>query len=124
MNLSEFKAWFEGFTDNLDGPPGPKAWEKICARVKEIKADPTPWPQFIREYVPAYPRWWHSGGWSYLGNMNSSSAGAHGRMQLAAQAMQCADAPSHVNSVTPHDAFRSIGRLDAITLANGEDSHA
>jgi len=36
MTPSEFKAWFEGFTENMKGPPGEKAWARIQARVKEI----------------------------------------------------------------------------------------
>lgn len=36
MTLSEFKAWFEGFTEGMDGPPSLKQWERIQARVKEI----------------------------------------------------------------------------------------
>ena len=53
MNLAEFKAWFEGFTENMDGLPGPKEWARVCERVKEIKAEPT---QFVLGYVPP-PSW-------------------------------------------------------------------
>ncbi len=36
MKREEFKAWFEGYTENMDGPPGAKQWDRIKARVKEI----------------------------------------------------------------------------------------
>lgn len=61
MHLSEFKAWFEGFTEDMDGRPNEKQWTKIQKRVKEITADYTPTPVFIEKYVlpyyPYYPHW-------------------------------------------------------------------
>lgn len=61
MHLSEFKAWFEGFTEDMDGRPNEKQWAKIQKRVKEITADYTPAPVFIEKYVrpyyPYYPHW-------------------------------------------------------------------
>lgn len=36
MNNSEFKAWFGGFTENLDGPPNKKQWARIKEKVDRI----------------------------------------------------------------------------------------
>ena len=36
MTLSEFKAWFGGFTENITKLPTQKQWARIQARVKEI----------------------------------------------------------------------------------------
>lgn len=36
MTLSEFKAWFEGFTEDMDGPPNERQWKRVKERVKEI----------------------------------------------------------------------------------------
>ncbi len=36
MTLSEFKAWFEGFTESMEAAPSKKQWERIKARVAEI----------------------------------------------------------------------------------------
>lgn len=59
MNLSEFKAWFEGFTENLEGQPNAKQWARIKKRVGEITADSTPYPVFVeRYYRPYQPYWW------------------------------------------------------------------
>lgn len=58
MNLSEFKAWFEGFTEAMDKPPTAKQWKRIKERVDEITSDPTPWPIFVDRYVyPNRPYW-------------------------------------------------------------------
>ena len=36
MTLDEFKAWFEGFTEAIPGPPNKKQWDRIKERVGEI----------------------------------------------------------------------------------------
>jgi len=40
MTPSEFKAWFDGFTEALEGVPSEKQWERIKARVAEIDGKP------------------------------------------------------------------------------------
>jgi len=58
MNLSEFKAWFEGFTENISGQPSKKQWARIQERVSEITSEPTPYPVFIDRYVRPYQPYW------------------------------------------------------------------
>lgn len=36
MRSAEFKAWFEGFTEALDGLPNEAQWKRICERVATI----------------------------------------------------------------------------------------
>lgn len=36
MNAAEFKAWFEGFTEAMDGKPNRAQWERIKERVSQI----------------------------------------------------------------------------------------
>lgn len=55
MNLSEFKAWFEGFTEDMDGPPNAKQWKRIKARVKEIDGTAITYPVFIDRWRPYWP---------------------------------------------------------------------
>lgn len=57
MNLQEFKAWFEGFTEVMDAVPTRKQWERIQERVKQIKDAPTTRDVFIRHYWPPYYTW-------------------------------------------------------------------
>jgi len=40
MTNAEFKAWFDGFTDGLDGNPTGKQWERIKAKVAAIDGTP------------------------------------------------------------------------------------
>ncbi len=45
MTLTEFKAWFSGYTEDMDRPPTAKQWK----RIKKVVADVDRW------------------GWSYTG---------------------------------------------------------
>ncbi len=55
MTQQEFKAWFDGFTEAMDGAPNKKQWERIKARVKEIDGVVTTYPVFVEPwYVPPY----------------------------------------------------------------------
>ena len=36
MNMSEFKAWFDGFTENIDGAPSAKQWKRITEQIAEV----------------------------------------------------------------------------------------
>ena len=67
MTLSEFKAWFEGFTEDMDSAPNKKQWERIKARVKEIDGAVTTYPVFVDRYGPRYLPcipYWQQPGWN------------------------------------------------------------
>lgn len=84
MHLSEFKAWFEGFTEEMKGPPSKEQWAKIKKHVKEISADYTPAPVFIRDYVYPWRRYWDGPTWYSHGSGNISlSASNDAQVQLA-----------------------------------------
>jgi len=59
MHLSEFKAWFEGFTEEMSGTPNKAQWARIKKRVGEITNDYTPSPIFIEKYARPYRQWWN-----------------------------------------------------------------
>jgi hypothetical protein len=54
MTLSEFKAWLEGFTEVIDGPPSQEQWDRIKEKVASI-VDPliSTYPYYIP--YPVYP---------------------------------------------------------------------
>lgn len=58
MTLNEFKAWFSGFTESMDGVPDEKQWERIKARVKEIDNVAITNTVFVDRYVEPYRRYW------------------------------------------------------------------
>ena len=73
MHLSEFKAWFEGFTEEMKSPPNKEQWSKIKKRVSEISNDYTPAQVFIDRYWYPYRPYWSSGT-IYCGNMSATSS--------------------------------------------------
>ena len=71
MSPIEFKAWFEGFSEGIEGRPTEKQWTKVKERVAQITPTATPYPIFVDRYVPTYPHWnWPCWTW------NTSSCGA------------------------------------------------
>lgn len=57
MTLSEFKAWFEGFTECMGGPPNAVQWERIQAKIAQIDDKPVP-KVVYREYVERFRPYW------------------------------------------------------------------
>ena len=56
MTLSEFKAWFEGFTEDMDGAPSEKQFGRIKAKVEEIDDEPIEKNTFIYRYGNIFPQ--------------------------------------------------------------------
>jgi len=54
MTLSEFKAWFEGFTENMEGPPNKKQWARIQKRVEQITANPVSVTHYVTREIKPY----------------------------------------------------------------------
>lgn len=54
MTLSEFKAWFSGYTEGIEDKPTQKQWDRIKARVDEIDNMPTTERIYIDRYYPLY----------------------------------------------------------------------
>jgi len=82
MNLQEFKAWFEGFTDVLEGCPNEKQWEKIKERIKEIDGTPITEKIYVDRYYPTYPYYpyYYNHPWNvlYCGGTKGFSSGLEG----------------------------------------------
>jgi hypothetical protein len=118
MTLSEFKAWFEGFTESMDGPPSLKQWERIQARVKEISGVPVTQTVFVDRYLPAYRDVWRGPYIAYAAtqsvqNTDLNVAGfsdgsiGHNTALNGAGQMQAFDS---------HSAMADLGRADADAL--------
>ena len=64
MKLDEFKAWFEGFTESMEGRPTDKQWKRIKEQVKKIDGTPVSYPVYIDHYFRPYHRWYDSVTWT------------------------------------------------------------
>ncbi|MCA0032723.1 hypothetical protein [Mesorhizobium sp. B263B2A] len=96
MKLNEFKAWFEGYTESMEGTPSKKQWERIkeqVAAVDGVAITPTSYPVYIDRYVRPY---WHPTYWA------TTSGVGHGVTNnvalLSGQAQNAADYMSVINS--------------------------
>jgi hypothetical protein len=103
MNLAEFKAWFEGYTEGMRDTPSAKQWARIKARVDEITAQPTEVRYFYDHYWrPHYYSLGVAGGMS-----NAATLTTTGYCQTVGQNSASAYA------LTSTDAFRMLGQADA-----------
>jgi len=55
MTITEFKSWFDGYTEDMEKAPTLKQWKRIKEMVRRIDGNPTTYPIFIREYWPYAP---------------------------------------------------------------------
>lgn len=143
MNLPEFKAWFEGFTESMDGPPGEKAWKRIRDRIGSINSDePTTRHVFHEYYARPWQRWYNDGPWwgvPYSGgqgigvaavqgivpmsSMGASIANAEGAMQAqngvnSAMGYQPVPSDEGTTMFDAQSAFNKLGRAEALSLTH------
>lgn len=103
MTPSEFKSWFDGFTEGLEGIPNDKQWERIKERVSDINGQPTSYPVYVDRYRPylygipynGYPIW------------TSGVAGCAGNQNPLSSAQNAFDA---------HAALTSLGKAEALSI--------
>ena len=80
MRLSEFKAWFDGFTETMDGAPNEKQWVRIKEKIALISNESIActWPVYVDRYVRP---WWGVDKpyrWTLnAGAVQMSTSGAH-----------------------------------------------
>lgn len=57
MKVEEFKAWFEGYTEDMIGTPSITQWEKIKKKVSEIDGTSVNTVYIDRWYRDYYPKY-------------------------------------------------------------------
>lgn len=120
MTLSEFKAWFEGFSEGIDKAPTEKQFAKIKAKVALIDGAPITYPVFIDRYRHYYDRIWTV---PYYGDpyvRYSTAGGAVSGTQTTLSVVSRNDGVGVANFETSHS-YQSRGD-EQISLAF--DSHA
>ncbi len=107
MTLAEFKAWFEGFTENLDGPPNVEQWKRIAKRVKQLDGTITDRHVFIERYVTPYRRWYEPIYWASSGT------------RVSGQARRQAPSIEHLATLQgDFEAFVTAGRAEAASMGS------
>jgi hypothetical protein len=111
MTLSEFKAWFEGYTEGLDGAPTEKQFKRIKAKVAEITGAPISHTVFVDRYHHYWQQW---GQPILFGGPTSGSAG-FGISGVGALTEQ---RPPVLNAEwDSHSAMYAVGKADAVLAA-------
>lgn len=106
MTLSEFKAWFEGFSEGIDTAPTAAQFAKIKAKVAEINGVALTREVIVERYrpfwggsIPGYPTHiWNGPVVTYAGNIG----------QVSAAGLQAIDA-----SFDSQATMRAIGAAEA-----------
>lgn len=104
MTLSEFKAWFEGYTEGLETAPTKAQFERIKEKVAEINGAPITQTVFVDRYRD-YQRVWGQPVW-YGGTAGYSAGSVSGNIGNAVL-------PNVQVEFDSHAAMREVGKLQA-----------
>lgn len=119
MTLSEFKAWFEGFSEGIDKAPTEKQFAKIKAKVALIDGAVTTYPVFIDRYRHYYDRIWRAPEfYPYTVTLSgvgvaSASAALERQANDTMSAVEWADKQA-AGWFDSHAAMRELGRAEAL----------
>lgn len=108
MTNSEFKAWFDGFTEAMDGIPNKKQWDRIKTQVKKIDGAPIT----ERHYFDRYWPYWGAG----VGNIVTYTANTvAGQTECSNNVAVCqgADAGAMAQAFNSQAAMFALGQLEA-----------
>jgi hypothetical protein len=111
MTPSEFKAWFDGFTEAFTGCPTKAQWSRIKARVAEIDGKPVTERVYVDRYLPGLPVYPYYPYRHYL-----SGLGVGGL--TAGQSMVSNATPAIPVTFNSAQAMGDLGRAEASGLAN------
>ena len=114
MTLSEFKAWFEGFSEGIDKAPTEKQFAKIKAKVADINGVAVTYPVYIDRYVPHWPAYYHP--WVSVGGagVGISTVGAIWQNGSYAGTMMGYAGNSQTQAFDSHAAMNALGRAEAM----------
>ena len=113
MTPSEFKSWFEGFTEAMAGTPTKDQWKRIKARVSEIDGKSITERVFIDRYWHHYPYYFTTCG--TISNVSGVSGVATNTAGVASSEGVSDTTYAIFN---PHAAMYSLGCSEADSLAS------
>jgi hypothetical protein len=132
MTLSEFKAWFEGYTESLEGAPTEKQFKRIKAKVAEITGAPitqTVWVDRYHHYwnpIVGSPMSWggvignvgYSAGSATLENgVGTATFGQFSVVGAAPETERYRAGQDQTVEWDSHAAMYAVGKADAIANA-------
>lgn len=117
MTLSEFKAWFEGYTEGLEGAPTKAQFDRIKAKVGEITGAPVTYPiyvdRWVQPYRPYWDRYWATLGGTTGGATWSSAAPDAGNISYGTSNAVLQLSAGGEPSFDSHAAMYELGKMEA-----------
>ena len=108
MTPQEFKAWFDGYTEDMDGRPTSAQWDRIKARVKEINGVPISYPWYVQHYQPYIT--------PYVGAVSSAGNNTVALSNAAYQnSITCRSNIPQNAGFDSHTAMHALGKAEAVT---------
>jgi hypothetical protein len=118
MTLSEFKAWFEGFTESIEGAPTEAQFAKIKDKVVLIDGVPITYPVYVDRWWPRVNWWEHPvtagdplplKAWYATSNAGPvATGGAYAQIDPASKG------GNQTVTFDSHAAMRDLGRAEAL----------
>lgn len=118
MTLAEFKAWFEGFTEDMAARPTDKQWKRIKARVKEIDGT-----AITREVIYRNWPWYWNGAVAYTAAPIKTLCNTSAGLDVAGNVISH-NAAAGERSLTNGGSYLAAQDLNAIGKAEYQESLA
>lgn len=112
MTLSEFKAWFEGYTEGLEGAPTAAQFARIKEKVAQISGVAVTERIYVDKYMSPWRPYWDRFWWS--SSSNGDFAAPNDITLTYASNSSLADKGSAVTA--PFDSIRAmyeLGKMEA-----------
>lgn len=118
MTPSEFKAWFDGFTEAFTGCPTKGQWTRIKARVAEIDGQPVTERVYVDRYLPAYIRTYPQmvPNWATTYCGHTGIGGASGGSMSSGAIASNAIGQGAISTFNSSRAMADLGRAEAASL--------
>ena len=111
MQVCEFKAWFEGFTEDMTKLPTVKQWARIKARIEEIDGVETTHRYFHDHYWRPYSPYWMT--------TNIPCGASGGTLTVSTNQQQLSNNSVQFTGteiLNAHQAFTALGKAEAASI--------
>ena len=113
MQICEFKAWFEGFTEDMTKLPTVKQWARIKARIDEIDGVETTHRYFHDHYWRPYSPHWPQTIWCTGIGQGGTLTVTSNQPQLSNNSVQLSGTQTLLNV---SQAFTALGKAEAASI--------
>jgi hypothetical protein len=108
MTPQEFRAWFDGYCENIENKPSQKQWDRIKSRVGEMDGQSTSYLVFLNHYWRPYWTWPSGPAYPFTASTAQSSITSDQAIPMQDCALGIHDQPMSSTAV-----FAMLGQVDA-----------